>query len=99
MRLLTPLKNSKKARSIEKLCDGQALLCRSLNLKMKDWNKKQFNKKRFYICCCGYKPKKLLELKDAVFLKVEMSTYCIDLLLNLILRSIRYIVQLMLHYK
>ena len=32
----------------EKLCSGQTLLCQSLNLKVSDWDNKQFDKNIFY---------------------------------------------------
>ena len=35
-------------RSIEKLCNGQTLLCQSLNLKVNEWDQQQFDKKVFY---------------------------------------------------
>jgi len=52
MQCLNPKKNSKESRPIEKLCSGQALLCKSLNLKIKDWDQKQFDRKRF--CLASY---------------------------------------------
>ena len=36
-------------RSVEKLCAGQTLLCKSLYLKVKDWDQKSFDKNEFYI--------------------------------------------------
>ena len=35
-------------RPIEKLCNGQTLLCQSLNLKVNQWDQQQFDKKVFY---------------------------------------------------
>ena len=35
-------------RTEEKLCSGQTLLCRSLDLKVSDWDSKQFNENIFY---------------------------------------------------
>lgn len=49
MQKLNPQKNSQSPRPLKKLCSGQALLCRSLNLKIGDWDKKQFDRKKFYI--------------------------------------------------
>lgn len=63
MRSLNPQKNSTKLRPIEKLCCGQALLCSALNLKVVEWDKKQFDRKRFCIISYGYKPKKIVQTK------------------------------------
>lgn len=49
MQRLNPVANSGKKRSVEKLCSGQTLLCRSLNLKVSDWDQKIFDINRFYI--------------------------------------------------
>ena len=48
MQQLNPAKDG-SLRAIEKLCSGQTLLCKSLNLKVIDWDQKQFNKNSFYI--------------------------------------------------
>ncbi len=48
-------------RSIPELCKGQALLCRSLNLKVKDWDQQNFDVHSFYLEDCGYKPKKIIQ--------------------------------------
>ena len=40
---------SGKARPLEKLCNGQTLICRSLNLKVTDWNQHAFDPSQFYI--------------------------------------------------
>jgi DNA-3-methyladenine glycosylase len=63
MQLLNPQKKSLEPRPIESLCNGQALLCKSLNIKVIDWDKKQFNPKSFYICSRGYSPKNILRAK------------------------------------
>ena len=36
-------------RPLEKLCNGQTLLCRSLDLKVADWDGRQFDKNIFYL--------------------------------------------------
>lgn len=59
MQSLNPQKNTTKPRPLEKLCCGQALLCRALNLKITQWDKKQFDRTKFYIYSYGYKPKKV----------------------------------------
>lgn len=48
MQKLNPATNA-SLRPVEKLCAGQTLLCKSLNLKVKDWDQQQFNKNQFYI--------------------------------------------------
>lgn len=63
MRSLNPQKSSTEPRPLDKLCSGQALLCRSLNLKIAEWDKKQFDRSKFYICSCGYKPNKIIQTK------------------------------------
>ena len=42
MQKLNPLNG--RPRSIDRLCNGQTLLCKSLNLKVPDWNKKRLTK-------------------------------------------------------
>ena len=63
MQTLNPQKNSITPRPVAKLCCGQALLCRSLNLKVTQWDKKQFDHKSFYITSYGYKPDKIKQTK------------------------------------
>ena len=48
MQKLNPAKNG-MPRPSEKLCAGQTLLCKSLDLKVTEWDKKQFDKSCFYI--------------------------------------------------
>lgn len=40
---------SGKSRPLEKLCHGQTLLCRALNLKVTDWDQHTFDPDQFYI--------------------------------------------------
>lgn len=61
MQRLNPQKNSKEPRPLDKLCSGQALLCRSLNLKVVDWDQKQLDRKRFYIASLGIEPKDIVQ--------------------------------------
>lgn len=58
MRALNPLGDGK--RPLRRLCAGQTLLCRSLGLKVPEWDQKQFNQ-AFYIADVGYRPRKILE--------------------------------------
>ena len=60
MQYLNPSKNKPGVRKIEKLCSGQTLLCKSLNLKVKDWDKKQFNLNRLFISDQKDNPEKIL---------------------------------------
>jgi DNA-3-methyladenine glycosylase len=52
-----PIPNSDKLREPMKLCSGQILLCKSLGIKVSDWNQKQFDKHFFYIDDVGNHPK------------------------------------------
>ena len=49
MQHLNPVANTNKKRSVEKLCSGQTLLCRSMHLRVSDWDQKPFNINTFYI--------------------------------------------------
>ncbi|MFC4891569.1 DNA-3-methyladenine glycosylase [Pseudofrancisella aestuarii] len=55
---LNPRVNN-KVRDIEKLLSGQTLLCKALNIKVKDWDQKTFNSDLF-IADYGYKPNKII---------------------------------------
>ena len=48
-------------RTVEKLCSGQTLLCKSLQLKVSDWDQKQFDKERFYIDNLDQAPEKIIQ--------------------------------------
>ncbi|MBI2603016.1 MAG: DNA-3-methyladenine glycosylase [Deltaproteobacteria bacterium] len=58
MQKLNPL--SGKRRPVEKLCSGQTLLCRSLNLKVPEWDQKQFDQQSFYISDSGCGPRRVI---------------------------------------
>jgi len=60
MQSLNPLPSGKN-RSPEKLCSGQTLLCRALNLKVSDWNQGKFNKQKFFIDDINYSPKAIIQ--------------------------------------
>ena len=60
MQQLNPAKND-SFRPKEKLCSGQTLLCKSLDLKVKDWDQQQFDKNRFYIDDVKIKPEKIIQ--------------------------------------
>jgi DNA-3-methyladenine glycosylase len=57
MRKLNPL--GARKRPLRQLCSGQTLLCRSLGLKVPEWDQKQFNHD-LQIIDVGYRPKKIL---------------------------------------
>lgn len=56
MQANNPAKNNSTPRPIHKLCNGQTLLCRSLNLKVAHWGAQQLDPNKFYIADKGYKP-------------------------------------------
>lgn len=47
-------------RDPRKLCAGQALLCRSLNLKIADWDAQGFDPARLYVEDVGFNPERLI---------------------------------------
>ena len=53
--------NDGSMRPIEKLCSGQTLLCRSLNLKVTDWDQQQFDENSFYIDDINQAPAKIIQ--------------------------------------
>lgn len=63
MQKLNPIKNSQKIREKSRLCSGQTLLCKSLNLKVPDWNQKQFHSDYFFIDDVGYQPSNIMHAK------------------------------------
>lgn len=63
MQINNPAKNSSEPRPLHKLCCGQTLLCRSLNLKVPHWDAQQFDSQRFYIADHQYKPSRIITTK------------------------------------
>jgi len=64
MQQLNPKKNSHEPRPQNYLCSGQTLLCRSLNLRVKEWDQQQFDRDRFFIeDIDGYVPEKIIQTK------------------------------------
>lgn len=61
MQQLNPQKTSHVARPIHKLCAGQTLLCKSLGLKVKDWDQKNFDLNRFYVSDASYVPNQIIQ--------------------------------------
>ena len=62
MQQLNPAKDG-SLRPIKKLCSGQTLLCKSLNLKVTDWDQQKFNKNSFYIQDIKRKPDKIIQTR------------------------------------
>ena len=52
---------SGKTRSLERLCNGQTLLCRSLNLKVIEWDQKTFDPHQFYFDDVQIVPEKIIQ--------------------------------------
>lgn len=49
MQKLNPVKGSGKIRAKEKLCAGQTLLCKALDIKVSEWDQQQFDPDKLYI--------------------------------------------------
>lgn len=60
MQQLNPQKNSVTLRAEKKLCSGQTLLCKSLGLKIKNWDQKKLTKTQFYFADDNTKPTKII---------------------------------------
>jgi len=45
----------------ERLCSGQTLLCKSLGLKVREWDAKSFDRQRFYIEDVRYRPAQIIQ--------------------------------------
>lgn len=87
MQQLNPAKNG-TLRPVEKLCAGQTLLCKTLNLNVSDWDQKQFEKDSFYIDDIDHTPGKVIQTtrlgihqdRDAHlfyrFIDYEYAQYC-----------------------
>lgn len=61
MQRLNP--GSKGHRTREKLCAGQTLVCRSLHLKVPEWNQKTTHKREFYVDDVGDEPSTLIQCR------------------------------------
>lgn len=58
MHQLNPINN--KQRPLHRLCSGQTLLCKALNLKVPVWDQKNFDE-TFYIEDVGYRPQSIIQ--------------------------------------
>lgn len=59
MQKLNPIGN--RVRDIDKQCSGQTLLCKSLGLKVTDWNAKQYINGKLELRSDEYKPQKIIQ--------------------------------------
>jgi len=57
----SPTQGAARTRSIEELCKGQTLLCRSLDLKVAEWDQQQFDENNFYIDDIKMVPDKIIQ--------------------------------------
>lgn len=60
MQKLNPLPSG-LLRPVKKLCNGQTLLCRSLNLKVMDWDQKQADPSCFYFDDVNQQPEQIIQ--------------------------------------
>ncbi|MEE9190686.1 MAG: DNA-3-methyladenine glycosylase [Candidatus Neomarinimicrobiota bacterium] len=63
MQRLNPMTGSGLKRKVEWLCSGQTLLCRSLNIKVVGWDKKNFHHEMLFIEDVGITPVKLVKAR------------------------------------
>ena len=61
MHRLNPING--RPRKVEKLCSGQSLLCKSLHVKVKEWDQKNFCPNRFAIYDVHYSPSSIAQTK------------------------------------
>lgn len=50
-------------RPLHKLCNGQTLLCKSLGLKVPDWDNQRFDPQRLYVEDCGLRPIEIIQAR------------------------------------
>lgn len=61
MHRLNPVKYSLRQRETHRLCAGQTLLCKALNIKVPEWNQRTFDKNYFYMADVGYTPQNIFQ--------------------------------------
>ena len=61
MQTMNPING--RVRDVEKLCSGQTLLCKSLGLKVPEWNLKRLQRGRFVLHDVGDTPSALIQAK------------------------------------
>jgi len=74
MQKLNP-STSGEARSINRLCSGQTLLCKALHLKVTDWDQKIFSAEEFLLMTLVTHHSQLFRPPDLASLKVDMKIY------------------------
>ena len=60
MQKLNPLPGKGRQRPLHRLCSGQVLLCRSLGIRVKDWDQKTFDIKKFFLEDVGEGPSQIV---------------------------------------
>lgn len=60
MQYLNPTRSG-LVRDPRRLCSGQTLLCKSLGLKVPEWDQKTFDPERFYMADSGYRPAEIIQ--------------------------------------
>lgn len=61
MQALNPSANGRPPRTRAKLCCGQTLLCRALDLKVSRWDQNKMDREHFYLEDTGYRPNKVIQ--------------------------------------
>jgi len=56
-----PSSNAEQPRPLEKLCNGQTLLCRALGLKVPTWDAQRFDPQRLFVEDVGYRPEQIIQ--------------------------------------
>jgi DNA-3-methyladenine glycosylase len=54
---------SRGERPLERLCSGQTLICRALELRVVDWNRRTFDPQTFFVEDVGYRPSRLIQAR------------------------------------
>ena len=55
------VKDSLRQRETHRLCAGQTLLCKALNIKVPEWDQRTFDKNYFYVADVDYTPQTILQ--------------------------------------
>ena len=63
MHRLNPHPNPSKKREDLRLCSGQTLLCKSLGLRVPDWDQQEFDPDRFYLDDSNHVPTSIIQTK------------------------------------
>lgn len=60
MQTLNPIGKIRRLRPVNRLCSGQTLLCKSLGIKVPDWNRRVFDQDEFFLEDVGYCPEQII---------------------------------------